>query len=110
MGKSGYTSLSLEENEYGKLRKKWDHVISKNTELTFTKSVTEIINSGIDRVALLEKKFPTYSWVGKTENGCVIKDKNKIVEVRWTPKGDLVCSVDEGYCKHCIYAALNPIF
>ena len=109
MGKSGYTSLSLDEKQYAKIRKRYDQVIAKNTTATFTKNVTELIEKGIERTALIENKFSTFTWVGSTDSGCVIKDKNTIVEVKWS-KNDLVCSIDGTGCKHCIYAALNPKF
>ncbi len=109
MGKSGYTSLSLDEKQYAKLRKRYDQVIAKNTTSTFTKNVTELIEKGIERIALIESKFPNFTWVGATETGCVIKDKNTIIEVKWS-KNELVCSIDGAGCKHCMYAALNPRF
>jgi hypothetical protein len=109
MGKSGYTSLSLDEKRYAKLRKNWEQVIGKEKGETFTVWATNILEQSIQRTSLVESLYPNYSWVGKTENGCVIKDKNIIVEVKWS-KNKLVCSVDSGVCNHCIYAALNSKF
>jgi hypothetical protein len=109
LGKSGYTSLSLDEKRYAKLRKRYDQVVAPNTDDTFTKNVTDWIEKGIERIALIDKKFPNFTWVGNTESGCVIKDKNTIVEVKWS-KNELVCSIHGVGCKHCIYAALNPRF
>ena len=109
MGKSGYTSLSLDENRYAKLRKDWDKVIGKTSEDTFTAWATTILEQSIERTSLINSIYPGYTWVGKTDTGCVIKDKNVIVEVKWS-KNKLVCSIHEEICNHCIFAALNAKF
>lgn len=109
MGKSGYTSLSLDEKKYSRLRKNWDQVIGKTSDDSFTVWATTVLEQAIDRTSLVESLFPNYTWIGKTDNGCVIKDKNTVVEVKWV-KNKLVCSVDSEICSHCIYAALNSKF
>jgi mRNA-degrading endonuclease HigB of HigAB toxin-antitoxin module len=109
MGKSGYTSLSLDENRYATLRKDWDKIVGKNTEDTFTAWATTVLEQAIQRTSLIDSMFPTLIWVGKTDTGCVIKDKSVIVEVKWN-KNKLVCSVDKDLCSHCIFAALNSKF
>jgi len=109
MGKSGYTSLSLDQNRYAVLRKNWDKVVEKGTEDTFTAWATTILEQSIQRTSLIHSMYPNYTWVGKTDTGCVIKDKNVIVEIKWF-KTKLVCSVHEDLCSHCIFAALNAQF
>jgi len=109
MGKSGYTSLSLDQKRYAKLRKDWDNSVGRYVEDTFTAWATTVLEQSIERTSLLSSMFPTYTWVGKTDSGCVIKDRNVIVEVKWS-KSKLVCSVDKDLCNHCIFAALNSRF
>jgi hypothetical protein len=109
MGKSGYTSLSLDENRYSSLRKNWDKVISSTTDETFTAWATTVLEQSIKRTSLIHLMFPNYTWVGKTDTGCVIKDKSAIVEVKWS-KNKLVCSVHSDLCNHCMFAALNTKF
>ena len=109
MGKSGYTSLSLDETRYSKLRKSWDNIVGKDTDDTFTVWATTVLEQSVERVSLIKSMFPNYVWVGKTDTGCVIKDKSTIIEGKWS-KNKLVCSVDSGLCSHCVYAALNSKF
>jgi|TARA_B110000438_G_scaffold290368_1_gene325992 hypothetical protein len=115
MGKSGYTSLSLDENRYAKLRKNWDKIVSgtedwgTSNKYSFTAWATIVLEQAIERTSLIGSMFPNLTWVGKTDTGCVIKDKNIIVEVKWN-KNKLVCSVDKDLCNHCIFAALNAKF
>lgn len=109
MGLSGYTSLSLDEKRYAKLRKSWDQVVGINVDETFTAWATTVLEQSIQRTSLINSLFPSYTWIGKTDTGCVIKDKNDIVEVKWF-KNKLVCNVHEDLCSHCIFAALNAKF
>ena len=109
MGISGYTSLSLDQKRYAKLRKDWDAVVGKNIDDTFTAWATTVLEQSIQRTTLIDSMFPNYTWVGKTDTGCVIKDKNVIVEVKWA-KTKLICNVHEELCGHCIFAALNAKF
>jgi|TARA_B110000467_G_C18288375_1_gene463165 hypothetical protein len=115
MGKSGYTSLSLNEDRYAKLRKDWDHIVSghdgwgSTREHSFTAWATTVLEQSIKRVSLIKSMYPNYTMVGQTDTGCVIKDKNVIVEVKWS-KTKLVCSVDNGACKHCEFASMHPQF
>ena len=109
MGISGYTSLSLEEKKYAKIRKEWDRVIKDTVDDTFTAWATTVLEQSIERTSLISSMFPTFTWVGKTDTGCVIKDKSVIVEVKWS-KNKLVCSIDKDLCNHCIFAALNSKF
>lgn len=109
MGKSGYTSLSLDEVRYKSLRKNWNQIVSTKTDDTFTAWSTTVLEQSIERIKLINEIYPNFTWIGKTDNGCVIKDKNTIVEIKWS-KNRLVCSIDSEGCKHCEYAALNPQF
>jgi hypothetical protein len=109
MGSSGYTSLSLEEKKYAKIRKEWDRVIKDSSDETFTTWATTVLEQSIERTSLLNVMFPNLTWVGKTDTGCVIKDKSVIVEVKWN-KTKLVCNIDKDLCNHCIFAALNTKF
>ena len=72
MGKSGYTSLSLNEKDYARLRRSWDDIIQ--TDLTFTSWATDVLVTGIARVEKLNKLFPGMEYVGPVSNGVVIKD------------------------------------
>jgi len=115
MGKSGYTSLSLDQKRYFEIRQNWEIYVGRYIEGTnkkgdtFTAWATTVLEQSLVRTSLLSSMFPTYTWVGKTDSGCVIKDRNVIVEVKWS-KTKLVCSVDKDLCNHCIFAALNSRF
>ena len=109
MGKSGYTSLSLEEKRYAQLREKWNKIISNDTDDTFTMWATKILESAIDRTELLKSMYPKYIWIGKTESSIIIKDDEQIVEIKKMEK-TLTCSIHKELCDHCIYAALHAKF
>lgn len=109
MGKSGYTSLSIEEKQYARLRKNWDQFIEPNTEDTFTVWAMRILEAAITRSETIDLMFPNFKFIGTTETGCIIQDKKQIVQVDRT-KHTIVCSVHTELCDHCIYAALNSKF
>jgi len=103
MGKSGYTSLSLNEKEYANLRRSWDKIVQ--TDQTFTTWATDVLFNGVARVEKLNKLFPGFEYVGKIKSGVIIKDKNDLIEVR-----GLKCNKDKGLCDHVLFACIHPNF
>ena len=109
MGKSGYTSLSIEEKQYARLRKDWNKIIEPTTDDTFTVWAMKVLEAAITRTELIDSMFPNFKFIGTTETGCIIQDKKQIVQID-KAKNTLVCSVHKELCDHCIYAALNSKF
>jgi len=118
MGKSGYTSLSIDEKKYATLRKNWDQLVGNgdhsthfkdNVNDTFTTWAMRVLESAVKRELLVNSMFPNFKFIGQTENGCIIQDKKEIVQINKT-KNTITCSVHTEICDHCIFAALNSKF
>ena len=109
MGRSGYTSLSLEEKLYAKIRKKFDRHYDGDEK--FTPYVSGLIEASLDRLAYLNYNFPTLSVVKVLDNGLLIEDsrrKDDIIKVTIQGK-KIVCSDDKDP-RYTIYATLHPEF
>ncbi len=104
MGRSGYTSLSISQKEYSKLRRAFDSTI--DTDQTFTVWAMSVLESAIIRERKLKSLFPGLKFVGKTSNGVIIQDKKEIIEV----KNNLTCKVDNGLCDHILFCCIHPEF
>ena len=108
MGKSGYTSLSIEEKRYARLRRDFEtHV---NTDSTFTVWAMDTLESAIKRNTKINEMFPNFQFIGSSKEGTVvIKDKKDLVEVT-VNKNKISCNVDKVYCDHCMFVFMHPSF
>ena len=107
MGRSGYTSLSIEEKAYARLRRNFDTTI--DTEKSFTVWALDVLESAVYREEKLNQRYPSLRYVGNKTGGCIIEDHGKIIEVS-VGKNLLSCSQDKGICKHVLFAVLHPSF
>jgi hypothetical protein len=108
MGKSGYTSLSLDEKRYAKLRKDWESHVT--TEDTFTVWATTVLEKAIEREKELSSRYSGLHFVGSTQDGgCIIQEKGEVIRITYA-KNTLTCDHDKGMCKHILYAAMHPQF
>lgn len=108
MGKSGYTSLSLDEKRYAKLRKNWDNHVTFDG--TFTVWATNVLERSIERERELNSRYRNLKFVGVTsDGGCIIEDNSKIIRITFS-NGTLHCDADKGMCKHVLFAAMHPEF
>jgi hypothetical protein len=107
VGRSGYTSLSIEEKAYARLRRSFDTTI--DTEKSFTVWALNVMESAIEKERKLNKFYPTLRYVGNKTGGCIIEDHGKIIEIS-VGKNLLACSQDKGICKHVLFAVLHPFF
>ncbi len=110
MGRSGYTSLSLEEKQYTRIRKKFDRHYDGDQK--FTPYVTGLIEDALDRLAYLNDNFPTITVVKVIENGLLIEDsrrKDDVIKVALQGK-KIVCSDDKDPQRYITYATLHPEF
>ena len=106
MGKSGYTSLSIEEKRYAKLRRNFDTIV--NTDKTFTLWATDILDAAVNREDKINDMFPGLKYVGRTSKGVVIQDHQDIIEI--TIGKNFTCSVDKNICKHILFTVMHPAF
>ena len=108
MGVSGYTSLSLDQNRYARLRKNWDNHVF--TDDSFTVWATNVLERSIERERELNNRYKGLLFVGTTnDGGCIIEDKGKIIRITYT-KNTLTCDHDKGMCRHILFAAMHPKF
>ena len=109
MGRSGYTSLSIEEKAYARLRRNFDVTIL--TEKTFTQWALDVMESAVYREEKINKLYPSLRYVGNKTGGCIIEDSKskKIIEVS-VGKNLLSCSQHKGICNHILFAVLHPSF
>ena len=107
MGRSGYTSLSIEEKIYDKIRRRWDSYVFNKTDLTFTQWHTMIVLNNIDKIKFLKNNFPHLKFVKVIENGLVIEDtkKKKFVQVILNGKKLHSNIIGDEYL---LFAALHP--
>lgn len=111
MGRSGYTSLSIEEKRYARIRRSFETTVT--TEKTFTVWAMETLENAISKEAKLKKSFGNLHYVGNTSNGCIIEDKGDLVEINVSGsvgKYSLACSQDKNICNHVLFAVLHPNF
>ena len=110
MGRSGYTSLSLEQEQYKLIRRKFDRHYDGDEK--FTPYVSGLIEASLDRLAYLNYNFPTLSVVKVLDNGLLIEDsrrKDDIIKVTIQGK-KIVCSDDKDPQRYITYATLHPEF
>jgi len=107
VGRSGYTSLSIEEKAYARLRRNFDTKI--DTDKTFTAWALDILETAISRENRLDDMFPTMKFVGKKSNGIIIQDRSEIIEID-VSKTQITCKTDKNLCRHVLFAALHPSF
>ena len=107
MGRSGYTSLSIEEKKYAKLRRAFDNIV--DTDKTFTVWAMETLEIALNREKILNNNYPGIRFVGIKTGGCILEEKGKIIEIN-VGKNALTCSQDKGICKHVLFAVMYPSF
>lgn len=107
MGRSGYTSLSIEEKAYAKLRRNFN--LKVNTDKTFTMWALDSMESAIEREDKLGKSFPGLKYIGNKTGGIIIEEHGKLIEIN-VGKTILTCSQDKGLCKHILFSVLHPRF
>ncbi len=111
MGRSGYTSLSIEEKRYVKMRREFEKVIGTENK-TFTVWCADTIDSGIERVKFLEKAYPNYTVVKITDDSFFIDDSKKVDVIKVTVQnGKIVCSdKSKDTQRYISYASIHPEF
>lgn len=106
VGKSGYTSLSIEEKRYARLRRSFDTIV--DTDKSFTVWAIDVLDSAVDREGKINQMFPGLKYIGKTSKGIVIQDHADIIEI--TVGKNFTCSVDKGLCNHILFTVMHPEF
>lgn len=111
MGRSGYTSLSIEQTQYARTRRKWETIIAPNSDLTYTQWHSEVLENSLDRIVLLKKMFPNFSLLKLIDRGIIIDDKktDDVIKV-YLKNGKFVCSDKKNPEDYILYTALHPEF
>jgi len=113
MGITGYTSLSLREKDYKRIRKEFDKTVVDDLDHnSFTQWATNILENAVNRTGKLKLKFPHLSVIKVFTNGLVIEDSKNNAVVKVTMSGkDIICS-DSGknFESYLLYASLHPMF
>jgi len=107
MGRSGYTSLSIEEKVYAKMRRLWDNNLLNETDLSFTQWHTKVVMNSIDKAKFLKDKFPHLKVIKVIDKGLIIEDSKKNEFVKVILKGTKLDSNKEGD-EYLLFAALHP--
>ena len=111
MGKSGYTSLSIDEKRYTRMRKNFDVAVQPETDSTYTSWHCDVVESAIDRVKFLHASFPNLSLVKVVSNGIVIDDSKTDDVIKVSVHGKkIVCSDSKNPEKYIQFALLHPEF
>lgn len=112
MGISRYTSLSIHEDRFKKIKKGYEKVITPETDDTLTAWATKALESNLSRMDYLKKTFPNLSIIKVTENGLVIEDSKKDIVAK------IIINDDKITCSHkgketesyILYVTLHPQF
>ena len=107
MGRSGYTSLSIEEKRYAKLRRTYDTTHTKDE--SFTVWAANALDSYLTREDQVNWLYPGIKYIGNKTGGVILEEKGNIIEIS-VGKSSLTCSQDKGVCKHVLFAVLHPEF
>jgi hypothetical protein len=110
VGRSGYTSLSIEEKKYAKLRRKFDTI---DTDKSFTVWAMDVMETALNREIHLNKSYPGIKFIGNKTGGVILEEKGQIIEIsvgNSAGKNLLTCSQDKELCKHVLFAVLHPSF
>ena len=112
MGKSGYTSVTIHEKKYKKIRSSFDKHIKKDIEKTFTGWVTDLMENSLDRTMKLKTMFPHLSVIKILTHGLVIEDSKNNIVVKVVMNGkNITCSDSSKQSENYIlYATLHPHF
>ena len=107
MGKSGYTSLSIEEKRYAKLRRSWEQQVETNE--TFTVWMMNIMENSLNRLKYVQETFPDYSIIKIADNELILEDSKMSNIVKVTIKDEnIICNVKKNAEKYIRYALLHP--
>jgi hypothetical protein len=107
MARSGYTSLSIEEKQYAKIRRNFE--VTVKTNKTFTMWAMDALITAINREKIVNEDYPGIRFIGNKTGGVILEDKSQIIEIS-VGKNLLTCSQDKGICKHILFAVLHPSF
>ena len=107
MGKSGYTSLSIQDERYARMRRTFNTVVK--TESTYTKWHCDVVESALGRLKFLKSTFPNLSMIKIIPHGIVIDDSETGDVVKVTVNGkNIVCSEEKNSEKYIQYALMHP--
>lgn len=111
MAREGWTSLSIKNDRYAKMRREFEKYIGTEKK-TFTVWASDGIDLMIERVKFLEKTYPNYTIVKITDDSFFIDDSKKVDVIKVTSqKRKIVCSDKSKDAENYImYAALHPEF
>ena len=73
MGRSGYTSLSIKEKKYVKLRRAFDSIV--DSDKTFTVWVMKILETALNREKSVNSNYPGIRFVGTKTGRCILEEK-----------------------------------
>jgi len=112
MGISGFTSLSIDQVKYKKIRNTFDKIVKSDTEKSFTQWATKVIEINLARSKYLKQIFPDLAVIKVIENGLVIEDlkNNNIVKVTMNDN-KMTCSHKGKEAEmYILYTTLHPEF
>lgn len=112
MGISGFTSLSIDQIKYKKIRSTFDRIVKSDTEKSFTQWATKVIESNLAKSIYLKKTFPDLSVIKAIDNGLVIEDlKNNIIAKVTINDNKMICSHKGKEAEsYMLYTTLHPEF
>ena len=112
MGISGYTSLSIHQERFKKIRKGYEKVIKPETNDTLTSWATRILELNLSRMDYLKKTFPNLSIIKATKNELIVEDSEKdIVTKIIMSEGKITCSHKGNESdSYILYVTLHPQF
>ena len=107
--KNRYTGLSIEDKRYDRIRREFDSIVSKSTDLTFTEWSIRTLESSVTRIGIISKMFPRLKLINFDSSVIIIDDteKNIAVKVYWNDQS-IDCSVQEGKDRYILFAMLHP--
>lgn len=113
MGKSGHTSVSMNQKRFDKMYPKFAKHIQEDNKPSYTEWITTLAENSLDRIIKLKLLFPNLSVVKVLEHGLVIEDSKYDGVAKVVIKGNkITCSIrdDNSSQNYILYASMHPHF
>jgi len=105
MTKKGFANLSVDSQINAKVRRDFE---TRNMDISFPVWAIGVLQSAIDRLSYLEKKFPHIKLVTVMNDGIVLEDTNKKLMIKvYGEKDKMVSSVPDNP-DYILYAGIHP--
>ena len=106
MPRSEYTSLSIHNEDYDRMRRNFDRLVNAGS---FTTWHTAVVEAAFQRLEFLKKSYPDIRLIAATDEGLVLEDTKTKKLVKVFRDGNKISCNDDNK-DYVIYALMHPEF